>query len=121
MESHVYLHLLVQSIVHNQAVRHAYPVRLHRVTRYVGIVSNIRVVEVSDLLVGSADAIRERFNGHPWRLNDASRASFRGGLSVGLSVERSEGDSWFAVRGGPCEAGWSGHGRGKALKYQAPP
>jgi hypothetical protein len=39
--SYVYLHLGVETVVHDQTMRHPYAVRLHRVPRYVGIVANI--------------------------------------------------------------------------------
>lgn len=49
-DTYVYLELLVEAIVHNQAVGHAYAVRLHGMASDVGIVAHIRVVEVRDLL-----------------------------------------------------------------------
>ena len=64
MMSHINLHFLIESIVHDQAVGHTYTVRLHRVTRDVGIVTDIRVVEVGNLFVVGPDAIGERFYGH---------------------------------------------------------
>ena len=48
--AHVDLHLLVQAIIHDQGVGHSDAMRLHGVTSVVGIVSDVRVVEVSDLL-----------------------------------------------------------------------
>lgn len=38
-ETHVNLHLFVQAVVHNQAVRHSYSVGLHGVPSDIGIVS----------------------------------------------------------------------------------
>lgn len=62
--THIDLHLLVEAIVHDQAVGHAYTVWLHRVTGDVGIVTHVGVVEVSHLLVVGDNAIGERFGRH---------------------------------------------------------
>jgi hypothetical protein len=57
--THINLHFLINSIVHDQAMRQSYSVRLHRMARNVGIISNIRVVEICDSLLG-AGSIRHR-------------------------------------------------------------
>jgi len=51
-KTHVDLHLLVQAIVHDQAVGHSNAVWLHGMSRDIGVVSDIRVIEVSDFLLG---------------------------------------------------------------------
>jgi hypothetical protein len=47
----VNLHLLVHPIVHDQAMREPDSMRLHRMTSHIGIVADVRVVEVCDSLV----------------------------------------------------------------------
>jgi hypothetical protein len=44
--TYVYFHLLVDSVVHNQAMGQPDSMRLHGMPSNVGIISNIRVVEV---------------------------------------------------------------------------
>ena len=56
--AYVDFHLFVQAIVHHQAVRHPDAMGLHRVPRDVGIVANIGVVEVGDLLVAVVDTVQ---------------------------------------------------------------
>jgi pyoverdine/dityrosine biosynthesis protein Dit1 len=46
--SYIDFHLLVDTVVHDQAVRQAYAMRLHRMTGDICVVSNIGVVEVCD-------------------------------------------------------------------------
>lgn len=43
MEAYVDFHLLVEAIVHDETVGHAYPVRLHGMARNVGVVSASKV------------------------------------------------------------------------------
>ena len=49
--TYIYLHLLVGPIVHNQAVGQPYAMRLHGMACDICIVSDIRIVEVRDLLL----------------------------------------------------------------------
>ena len=48
--THVNFHTLVEVVLHNKTVRQADTMRLHGMARNVGIVSNVGVVEVRDLL-----------------------------------------------------------------------
>jgi hypothetical protein len=57
--TYVDFHLGVETVVHDQTVRHPYTVRLHRVPRYVGIIANIGVVEVCDLFWLRCSAARK--------------------------------------------------------------
>lgn len=52
--AYVDFHLLVDPIVHDQAVRQPNAMGLHRMTSNVGIVSHIGVVEVSNSLLTAA-------------------------------------------------------------------
>lgn len=52
------LHLLVEGIVHDQTMGHPYAMWLHRVARDVGIVANVGVVEVGNLLAAIAGPIQ---------------------------------------------------------------
>lgn len=56
-QTHVNLHLLVQAIVHDQTVGHPYTMRLHRMTRNVGIVSHVRIIKVGNLAVAIIDPV----------------------------------------------------------------
>ena len=49
--TNINLHLLVEAIVHDQAMGHPDPMGLHRMTRDIGVVTNIGVVEIGDFLV----------------------------------------------------------------------
>jgi hypothetical protein len=49
--THIDFHLVVGAIVHNQTMRQPYSMRLHRMTSYVGIISDIRIVEVCHSLL----------------------------------------------------------------------
>lgn len=49
--THVDFHFLVKAIVHDQAMGHPYTVRLHGMSRHIGIVSHVGIVEVGDLAV----------------------------------------------------------------------
>lgn len=81
--THVNLHLLVQAIIHDQAVGHSYAMRLHGMSSIVGIVSDIRVVEVCDLLrLTSVDT---------WRIERRIALGARG------HVERRQA-VWYARR-----------------------
>ena len=40
-KTYIYLHLLIQLIVHDEAVSHSYSVRLHRMSGDVGIIAHI--------------------------------------------------------------------------------
>lgn len=44
--TYINLHFLIHAIVHDQAMRQAYAMRLHRMARDIGVVANIRVVEI---------------------------------------------------------------------------
>jgi hypothetical protein len=46
--TYVNLHLFVKAIVHHQAVSHPDAMRLHGMSGNVGIVANVRVIEVCD-------------------------------------------------------------------------
>jgi hypothetical protein len=48
--AYVDLHFGVESIIHDQAMRHPYSVGLHRVTCNIGIVAHVGIVEVRDFL-----------------------------------------------------------------------
>lgn len=48
--THVNLHLLVQVVLHYQAMREPDPMRLHGMASDIGVVSNVGIVEVGDLL-----------------------------------------------------------------------
>lgn len=50
-EAHIYFHFLIQAIVHDETVSHPDAVRLHGMSSDIGVISNIRVVEVSNLLL----------------------------------------------------------------------
>jgi len=58
--AYVNLHLGVQAIVHDQAMRHAYAVGLHGMSCYIGIVADVGVVEVGDLFWLRRDAVVQR-------------------------------------------------------------
>lgn len=49
--THINLHFLIESVVHNEAVGHSNPVRLHGMSSNIGVIPNIRVVEVGDFLL----------------------------------------------------------------------
>lgn len=49
--SYVDFHLLVEAIIHDQTVSHSYPMRLHGMSSYIGIIAHIRVVEISDFVL----------------------------------------------------------------------
>lgn len=49
--TYIYLHLLVRPIVHDQAVGQPYAMRLHGMAGDICIVSDIRIIEVRDLLL----------------------------------------------------------------------
>ena len=52
--TYIDLHLLVQAVVHDQAVSHSNPVWLHRMPRNIGIIAHVGIVKVGDsLLVGA--------------------------------------------------------------------
>ena len=55
--AYVDFHLLVQTIVHDQAMSHSNAVWFHRMACDVGIVSNIRIIEVSDFPLAFGGAI----------------------------------------------------------------
>jgi len=52
--TYIYFHLLVKTIIHDQAVGHPYPVRFHRMASHIGIIAHIRVVEVGDAFLAFA-------------------------------------------------------------------
>jgi hypothetical protein len=52
-KTNIDFHLLISAIVHNQAMSQPYAMRLHRMASHVGIVADIRIVEVCDLLLGT--------------------------------------------------------------------
>lgn len=47
-ETHINFHPLINAIVHDQAMSKPNSMRLHRMTRNIGIVTYVRVVEVGD-------------------------------------------------------------------------
>lgn len=49
--TYIYLHLLVQAIVHDEAVCHAYPMGFHGMPRDIGIIAHIGVIEVGHLFL----------------------------------------------------------------------
>lgn len=49
--------LLVQSVIHNQGMRHANAMRFHRMARVVGIVSHVGIIKVGDFLGLGGDGI----------------------------------------------------------------
>lgn len=51
-KTYVDLHLVVESIVHDQTMTHADTMRLHGVSRSIVIISNVLVVKVSHALLG---------------------------------------------------------------------
>ena len=57
--TYINLHLLVDTVVHDQAMRQPNSMRLHRMPSDIRIISDIRIVEVSDSLLGTW-AIRRR-------------------------------------------------------------
>jgi len=59
LSTHINFHLLVDPIVHDQAMRQPNPMRFHGMPSDIRIVSNIRVVEVCHPLLG-ARAVRWR-------------------------------------------------------------
>ena len=44
--TYIYFHMLVQTIVHDQAVGHSNAVRFHGVAGNIGIIAHIRIVEI---------------------------------------------------------------------------
>lgn len=50
MITHVNFHLLVHTIIHNQAVRQPDAMGFHWMARHIGEVSDVRIIEISDLL-----------------------------------------------------------------------
>jgi hypothetical protein len=64
MMAYVNFHLFVQAVVHNKTVGHSDTVRLHGMASIVGVVSDIRVVEVGDFLwlstIGGARRVQRR-------------------------------------------------------------
>ena len=62
--AYVNFHLLVEAVVHDKTVSHSDTVRLHGMAGIVGVVSDIRVVEVGDFLwlsiIGSARRVQRR-------------------------------------------------------------
>ena len=50
LEPYIDFHLLVQVVLHDETVRQANSMRLHGMASHVGIVTNIGVVEIGDLL-----------------------------------------------------------------------
>lgn len=79
--TYVYFHLFVEPIVHDQTVSQSDPMRLHWMTGNIGIIANIRVVEVGHLLPVSRPIdqrlIEGREGGHDWRSGDiANRARY---------------------------------------------
>jgi hypothetical protein len=62
--AHVDFHLFVKAVVHDKTVGHSDTVRLHGMASVVGIVSDIRVVEVGDFLwlstIGGARRVQRR-------------------------------------------------------------
>lgn len=76
LRTHVDLEELVDAVVHYQTVGQPDSVRLHRVPRNIGIVPNIRVVEVGDtLLLIARDLV------HRPRTLDASIVQAHGGVA----------------------------------------
>lgn len=53
LATYVYLHLRISAIVHDQAVRQSYAVRLHGMASDICVVSDIRIVEVRDSLLAT--------------------------------------------------------------------
>lgn len=56
-------HLLVDTIVHDQAMRQPNTMRLHGMASNVGIIANIRVVEVGDSVLVAGLAQRGSIDG----------------------------------------------------------
>lgn len=52
-QTYIYLHLLIDAVVHNQAVRQPDSMRLHWMASHIGIITNIGVVEVSNSVLPS--------------------------------------------------------------------
>ena len=50
--TYIDLHLVVESIVHNETVTHADTMRLHRMSRSIMIVSTVLVVKVGNTFLG---------------------------------------------------------------------
>jgi hypothetical protein len=61
--TYVNFHLLINSIVHDQAMRQPDSVRLHGMASNVGIVPHIRIIEVGNPLLGTGAIQRRRVNG----------------------------------------------------------
>jgi hypothetical protein len=81
--AHIYLHLGVQAIVHDQTMRHAYAMGLHGMAGHIGIVTHVRVVEVGHFLGLRPDAgaqgRRARGVGHVATVGHFSSCSGREG------------------------------------------
>ena len=60
-QTYVNFHLLIQAIVHNQAVSHSNPVRFHGMPRNIGIIAHVRIVEVGNCLLVGATWCRELY------------------------------------------------------------
>jgi hypothetical protein len=49
-DTYIDFHLLVEVVLHDETVRQANSMRLHGMASHVGIIANIGVIEVGDLL-----------------------------------------------------------------------
>lgn len=58
--AHINFEILVDIVVHDETVRQADSVRFHGMASHVGIVANIRIIEVGDLLLGGVEPRVER-------------------------------------------------------------
>lgn len=96
--THVDFHLGVQSIIHDQAVGHAYAVRLHGMAGHIGVVADIRVVEVRDFLWLRRGAAEDAVG------PSAGRHVFHGAGESQFAAERV-GDLRDRVRARGCRAG----------------
>jgi hypothetical protein len=87
--AHVDFHLLVEAVVHDQTVSHSDTMRLHGMAGVVGVVSDIRVIEVGDFLwlctVGSARRVQRRTI--LGRVGHGSVSMLAGGYTVECGVE----------------------------------
>ena len=45
-DTYINFHVLIETIIHDKAVRHSYTVRFHGVTSNIGIIAHIGIVEV---------------------------------------------------------------------------
>jgi len=94
LHTYIYFHLLVQTVVHYQAVSDSYSVRFHGMSSDVCIIAHVRIVEVRDLF-GFRDTVRilriERcaeIGRHDWGYADQAKENSRLEMGTNLLIVR---------------------------------